>query len=396
MVDCKFEGGGGPEDVGLLALKGVVRQAFGLPCPRTLNVWWNFGSCLMLLLVSQLVTGLFLAVYYVPECDKAMSSVYYVMRDIRGGWVVRLLHASGANVMFACIYFHIGRGLYYGSYLNKGVWWSGMMLLVLSMGVAFMGYVLPWGSMSYWGAVVITSMVTILPYGSRLKEWIWGGYVISEVTLKRFFIVHFVLPFVLLSVTLAHVMILHKSGGSSNPLGLQWEHSAIPFHPYYTSKDVVGFIVVYGGMLMQIMWAPDFFMEGLNYLVIDPMKTPLSIKPEWYFLFLYCILRSIPHKSGGIIAMFGALLILAMVPYLHVGKYRSMAYYPLCQIIFWVWVGNLLVMTKSGSLFPTAVNETVGLGCTVVYFAFFLLLPVCQLGHEKAVSFKIADVKLMG
>nr|AQN67799.1 cytochrome b [Pinctada albina] len=368
---------------GMRVVKQLVRNnVVNYMCPKTLNIWWNFGSCLGLLLVSQLVTGVLLSIHYTPDTEMAMSSVYYIMRDIHGGWFIRNCHVSGANFMFVCVYAHIGRGLYYGSYLKKEVWFSGIIILILLMGVAFLGYVLPWGSMSYWGAVVITSMLSIVPFiGKQLKVWVWGGYVVTNVTLKRFFILHFILPFILAGLVSVHVYLLHATGGSNNPLGVAKEY--ISFHPYYTSKDLVGFTLVYGAMLQFVLWDPDYFMECLNYEVPDPMKTPKDICPEWYFLFFYAVLRSIPKKTLGILIMFSTIFVLALCPYLHVGKYRGIQYYPGCQLAFWVMVSDVWLLTGLGSIHPDGIVPTVSAVCSVVYFSYFLVFPVLMFIHDK-------------
>nr|ADK97695.1 cytochrome b [Pinctada margaritifera] len=369
------------------AVKGAFRSAVvNYRCPKTLNVWWNFGSCLGVLLVSQLVTGLLLAVHYVPNSDFAMGSVYYIMRDIQGGWFVRGLHVGGANFMFVCIYVHIARGLYYGSYLKKGVWFTGVVILILLMGVSFLGYVLPWGVMSYWGAVVITSMLSIVPFiGNQLKVWVWGGYVVTNVTLKRFFILHFVLPFVLAGLTMVHVYLLHVGGGSSNPLGVAGE--LISFHPYYVSKDLVGFVVVYGLMVWLVLLCPDIFVECLNFKDPDPMKTPKNICPEWYFLFFYAILRMIPSKSLGILVMFGSILILVVCSYTHVGMYRGLQFYPICQFFFWcLGISNFWLLTGLGRMHAEPLVTLVSRVCSGGYFGYFLIFPVFMALHDGLVS----------
>nr|YP_009681477.1 cytochrome b [Mytilisepta keenae]QDO71857.1 cytochrome b [Mytilisepta keenae] len=357
-------------------LKTVSASIYDLPCPINLNVWWSFGSMLGLCLVTQIVTGFMLSFYYIPHGDMAYDSVFYIMRNVHKGWMVRGIHANGASVFFMCIYVHIARGLYYGSYLDKGVWNVGVILYLMLMGESFLGYVLPWGQMSYWGAVVITSMLTAIPYvGNSIVEYVWGGYVVNTRTLTRFYSFHFIIPFLMVVMVMLHFFYLHDKG-SNNPLGISSDSMLIPFHPFYTVKDIVGFVAMFMVLMYFVCVKPEALGNPLNYIIIDQYKTPIHIQPEWYFLFAYTILRSIPHKVGGILAMLGSILILFLMPLIHTGQFRSLSFYPMHQLLFWFNVSVFIGLTLIGMRIVIEPYIFVGRVLTGCYFVGMLLLPL--------------------
>nr|YP_010826697.1 cytochrome b [Planostrea pestigris]UOU85778.1 cytochrome b [Planostrea pestigris] len=365
-------------------LKTYYYSALKYPCPPNLNIWWNMGSLLFLVLGAQIVTGILLTINYTNEEIMAVKSLNYIIRDANYGWAIRGLHMGGASLFFAFIYTHIARGVYYGSYTkNRHLWYSGVMLYVLSMGVGFLGYVLPWGVMSYWGLTVISNMVTVLPGGLRLLECLLGGFVISSATLKRVFVLHFVLPFVLLGMSIVHVMLLHEKG-SSNPLGLDLTNFSIPFHPYYTSKDLVGFAV---GLILLGLFAftyPKMTADPLQWQAVDKVKTPTVIKPEWYFLYAYAILRSIPHKVGGITLMLFSFLSLLLLPFLgNQSKTQSMVMSPVSEFLFFLWVGNFLFLTIIGSQEPAGAWVLAGQLGTFIHFFCVVAMPLISVAWEK-------------
>lgn len=346
------------------------------PTPVSLTYAWSFGSLAGLCLVIQIVTGLFLAVHYTADMKLAFKSIQYIMRDVPNGWFVRYTHANGASMFFIVVYAHLFRGLYYGSYMEprQFVWCSGVVILLLMMGTAFTGYVLPWGQMSFWGATVITSMVTILPKGQLIAEWIWGGYVIKDPTLRRFFVIHFLLPFIIAAMTLVHLALLHKEG-SNNPIGSDFDGDIVPFYPYYFYKDLFAFSCFLAMFGYFIFYNPDYLNHPDNYVKADPMKTPLHVIPEWYFLVFYAILRGIPHKTGGILAMFGSIVILFTIPFSNTSVIRSTTYRPIYKPFFWLFLADCAILLWVGAmdikykryLFISQV-------AIVYYFLFFLVI----------------------
>nr|BDA81284.1 cytochrome b [Rhinogobius similis] len=277
-----------------------------LPAPSNISAWWNFGSLLGLCLIAQIATGLFLAMHYTSDIATAFSSVAHICRDVNFGWLIRNMHANGASFFFICIYLHIGRGLYYGSYLYKETWNIGVILLLLVMMTAFVGYVLPWGQMSFWGATVITNLLSAVPYvGGTLVQWIWGGFSVDNATLTRFFAFHFLFPFVILAATVLHLLFLHETG-SNNPAGLNSDADKIPFHPYFSYKDLLGFAIMLLALTSLALFSPNYLGDPDNFTPANPLVTPPHIKPEWYFLFAYAILRSIPNKLGGVLVLLQA------------------------------------------------------------------------------------------
>nr|YP_009742292.1 cytochrome b [Mammilla kurodai]QID90387.1 cytochrome b [Mammilla kurodai]QRG01406.1 cytochrome b [Mammilla mammata] len=368
-------------------LKLMNNLLIDLPAPLNLSVWWNFGSLLGLCLIIQILTGLFLAMHYTAHVDLAFSSVVHISRDVSHGWLLRAIHANGASWFFICIYFHIGRGIYYGSHANLHTWNIGVMLLFLTMGTAFLGYVLPWGQMSFWGATVITNLLSAIPYlGKMLVEWVWGGFAVDNATLTRFFALHFLLPFAIAGMSMLHLMFLHETG-SNNPLGLNSDGDKVPFHSYYSFKDVVGFIVMIALLTFLVLFFPQLLTDPENFIPANPLVTPVHIQPEWYFLFAYAILRSIPNKLGGVIGLVASVAILFIVPLTHFGKFRSFSLYPLNQILFWAFVGIFLILTWIGSCPVEAPYEQIGQLFTALYFTYFILTPLTQILWDNILDF---------
>nr|ALS46273.1 cytochrome b [Glycera americana] len=365
------------------AIKIASNAMVDLPAPPNLSIWWNFGSMLGLCLVIQIATGLFLAMHYTPHVEMAFSSVAHISRDVNYGWMLRNMHANGSSWFFICLYLHMGRGLYYGSYVMLETWNLGVVILLLVMATAFMGYVLPWGQMSFWGATVITNLFSAIPYvGKALVEWLWGGFAVDNATLNRFFALHFLLPFVITGAAILHLLFLHQTG-SNNPLGVNSNYSKIPFHIYYTTKDITGFLVMLFTLLMIVMFTPNLLGDPENFIPANPLVTPIHIMPEWYFLWAYAILRSIPNKLGGVVAMFAAILILFVLPFINHPNMKGTMFYPLNQILYWSMVSNAILLTWIGGRPVELPYEWLGQIFTALYFMFYLVNPLITKMWEK-------------
>lgn len=362
------------------------------PSPISLTYAWSFGSLAGVTLVVQMLSGIFLSMHYTANVDLAFSSIEYIMRDVNNGWLIRYIHANGASMFFIVVYAHICRGLYYGSYMEPRelLWCSGVILLLLMMGTAFTGYVLPWGQMSLWGATVITNMVTAIPIaGKPIVQWLWGGYTVANPTLNRFYSIHFVLPFVIAGLTLVHLALLHKVG-SNNPIGSDSGIDDIPFYPYFVYKDIFAFTVYLLFFATLVFYFPNVLNHPDNYIPADPLQTPAHVVPEWYFLPYYAILRSIPHKAGGIVAMLGSILVLLLIPYINTSDVRNTTYRPIFKFFFWLFIADFIVLTWVGQKPVKDAFIITGQIATLYYFAFFLvLIPIIgkvesMLVHHKA------------
>nr|YP_010501571.1 cytochrome b [Noturus gyrinus]UXB57989.1 cytochrome b [Noturus gyrinus] len=360
-----------------------------LPAPSNISAWWNFGSLLLLCLIMQVLTGLFLAMHYTSDISTAFSSVAHICRDVNYGWLIRNLHANGASFFFICIYLHIGRGLYYGSYLYKETWNTGVILLLLVMMTAFVGYVLPWGQMSFWGATVITNLLSAVPYmGDALVQWIWGGFSVDNATLTRFFAFHFLLPFAIIAATLLHALFLHETG-SNNPTGLNSDADKISFHPYFSYKDLLGFAALIVALASLALFSPNLLGDPENFTPANPLVTPPHIKPEWYFLFAYAILRSIPNKLGGVLALLFSIMVLMVIPLLHTSKQRGLAFRPLSQLLFWALVADVAILTWIGGMPVEHPFIIIGQIASVLYFSLFLIFnPLTGWLENKIINFK--------
>nr|YP_010557038.1 cytochrome b [Ogcogaster segmentator]UYS92709.1 cytochrome b [Ogcogaster segmentator] len=347
-----------------------------LPAPSNISAWWNFGSLLGLCLIIQIMTGLFLAMHYTADINMAFNSVTHIIRDVNYGWLIRTLHANGASFFFICIYLHIGRGLYYGSYMFMHTWSVGVIILFLVMATAFMGYVLPWGQMSFWGATVITNLLSAIPYlGTTLVQWLWGGFAVDNATLTRFFTFHFLLPFIVAAATMIHLLFLHQTG-SNNPLGVNSDVDKIPFHPYFSFKDMIGFISMTFILLMITLYNPYGLGDPDNFIPANPLVTPVHIQPEWYFLFAYAILRSIPNKLGGVIALVMSIAILFIMPLYFMSNFRGLQFYPINQILFWSMVVIVILLTWIGARPVEDPYIMVGQILTILYFVYYLINPL--------------------
>nr|YP_010704688.1 cytochrome b [Monacha cartusiana]URP31099.1 cytochrome b [Monacha cartusiana] len=346
--------------------------------------WWNIGSILGLLLGMQIVTGILLSLHYTADLWNTFNSIIHIMRDVPNGWLIRACHANGASMFFFLIYLHLGRGIYYQSYTTQTrTWLVGVTIFLLSMGTAFLGYVLPWGQMSYWGATVITNLLSAVPYlGDTLVSWVWGGFSVNQATLNRFYSFHFLLPFVITVMVLLHLMYLHEKG-STNPLGNLFHGTKIPFHPYFTLKDTVGFLVMVSMLLLVVSFGPNLFTDPENFMEANPMVTPTHIQPEWYFLFAYAILRSIPSKLGGVVALGLSVVYLYFFPMFSMVKQVSTSYAPMAQVVFWSYVVVFLLLTWLGACPVEEPYITLAGPLTAIYFMMpFLYVSVNNLWYR--------------
>nr|WKD81456.1 cytochrome b [Frankliniella intonsa]WKD82119.1 cytochrome b [Frankliniella intonsa]WKD82145.1 cytochrome b [Frankliniella intonsa]WKD82457.1 cytochrome b [Frankliniella intonsa]WKD82483.1 cytochrome b [Frankliniella intonsa] len=347
-----------------------------LPTPANISLFWNFGSLLGICLLTQIISGIFLAMHYIPNTEMAFQSVVHICRDVNMGWFMRILHANGASFFFICMFIHIGRGIYYESFYLIETWNMGILIFFLTMASAFLGYVLPWGQMSFWGATVITNLLSAVPYlGTSLVYWIWGGFSVDNATLNRFFVFHFICPFIVLALVIFHLFFLHIKG-SSNPLGVSSKSFKISFSPFFLIKDIMGFMFFFFFLFMVIMFFPYYLGDPDNFSIANPMVTPLHIKPEWYFLFAYAILRSIPNKLGGVAALFMSISILFFLPMLKKEKIKQGSQFNIKkQIIFWVLISVFFLLTWIGAEPVEDPFIIIGQILTVIYFLIMLSIP---------------------
>ncbi len=365
-------------DYRLPVVSFLKHSAVDYPTPRNLNYWWNFGSLAGFFLLVQIITGVILSMHYTAHVDHAFDSIEHIMRNVNHGWLIRYIHMNGASFFFIVVYIHIFRGLYYGSYKapRELLWWLGIIILLLMMATAFMGYVLPWGQMSFWGATVITNLFSAIPLiGDNITQWLWGGYSVDNPTLSRFYTLHFLLPFLIVGVVVLHIVALHTHG-SNNPLGIDRKgpQDSIPFHPFYTIKDLFGLSFALTIFFAVVFFAPDFLGHPDNYIPADPLKTPAHIVPEWYFLPFYAILRAIPDKLGGVIAMFSAIFVLFLLPWLDTSKVRSATFRPIYKILFWIFLIDAIILGWVGSKPAEGIYIIISRIATLYYFLHFLIL----------------------
>nr|YP_009526280.1 cytochrome b [Neolucanus maximus]AXU40294.1 cytochrome b [Neolucanus maximus] len=356
--------------------KIINNALIDLPSPSNISAWWNFGSLLGLCLIIQIITGIFLSMHYTANIDMAFNSVIHITRDVNSGWLLRTTHANGASFFFICLYSHVGRGMYYGSYNLELTWTIGVLILFCVMATAFLGYVLPWGQMSFWGATVITNLLSAIPYlGTSIVQWLWGGFAVDNATLTRFFALHFLLPFIISALVMIHLLFLHQTG-SNNPLGTNSNIDKIPFHPYFSYKDVFGFITMTVTLTLLTLMSPNLLGDPENFIPANPLVTPVHIQPEWYFLFAYAILRSIPNKLGGVIALVMSISILFILPFTNKKNMMGTQFYPMNKFLFWSMVTIIILLTWIGARPVEDPYITTGQVLTFVYFMYFLINPL--------------------
>nr|UAA82148.1 cytochrome b [Micranisa ralianga] len=354
----------------------IYNSLINLPTPMNISIWWNFGSLLGICLMTQIISGLFLSMHYTPNIVSAFDSVIHIIQDVNYGWLLRLIHMNGASMFFICMFTHIGRGLYYNSFVLKSTWLIGVMILLVTMGTAFMGYVLPWGQMSFWGATVITNLVSAIPYiGESIVLWLWGGFSVNNATLNRFYSFHFILPFIILFMVIIHLVFLHETG-STNPLGLNSNYYKIPFNPYYSIKDILGFIIMIISLMLICLLNPYVLSDPENFNPANSMITPIHIQPEWYFLFAYAILRSIPNKLGGVIALLLSILILMILPFNMNYMIKGFKFYSINQHIFWIFIFLFIILTWIGARPVENPYVMIGQISSIMYFSYFFIISI--------------------
>lgn len=367
-------------------LKIINNRLIDLPTPSNISSWWNFGSLLGFCLIIQTLTGLFLTIHYSTDIELAFNSINHICRDVNQGWLLRTLHSNGASFFFICIYLHIGRGIYFGSYKYINTWSIGVLLLFLVIGTAFIGYVLPWGQISFWGATVITNLLSAIPYlGVDIVQWLWGGFAIDNATLTRFFTFHFILPFIIIAITIIHLLFLHQTG-SNNPLGLNRNRDKIPFHPYFSLKDLFGFILLLIILILITLFRPYVLGDPDNFIPANPLVTPPHIQPEWYFLFAYAILRSIPNKLGGVIALVISIVILFILPFTNIRKFQGIQFYILNQILFWILLILIILLTWIGARPVEEPFVICGQILTIIYFSYYIINPILSKFWDKLIN----------
>jgi len=354
-------------------IKIVRNSLVDLPTPINIRNWWNFGSLLGVCLIIQILTGIFLAIHFTSDTSTAFERVEHIIRSVNNGWFIRLIHANGASIFFICLYLHTFRGIYYASYFLKHTWTVGVTLILLTITTAFVGYVLPWGQISFWGATVITNLISAIPYlGQDIVQWVWGGFAVGNATLTRFFAIHFLLPFILSALIIAHLLFLHQTG-STNPLGVKSNLDKIPFHSFHSWKDLTG-IVILGFSLVALCLARPYILGDVeNFSSANPLVTPLHIQPEWYFLFAYAILRSIPNKLGGVIALVASIAVLYVLPVFRGPKIYGNQFYPINQVILWILLNTTILLTWIGARPVETPFIIIGQVLTILYFGLFIV-----------------------
>nr|YP_009691898.1 cytochrome b [Pterolophia sp. ZJY-2019]QEG58704.1 cytochrome b [Pterolophia sp. ZJY-2019] len=366
-------------------IKIINNSLIDLPTPSNISTMWNFGSLLGLCLIIQVISGIFLAMHYCPNIELAFNSISHICRDVNYGWLIRTLHANGASFFFICLYIHIGRGIYFGSYNLIETWMIGTTIFFIIMATAFLGYVLPWGQMSFWGATVITNLVSAIPYlGFTIVQWLWGGFAVDNATLTRFFALHFLLPFIVMALVIIHLLFLHQTG-SNNPLGINSNIDKMPFHPYFSYKDILGFLIMTLMLIFLTLSNPYLLGDPDNFVPANPLVTPVHIQPEWYFLFAYAILRSIPNKLGGVLALVMSIAILYILPFTNKKKFLSLAFYPINKILFWSLFTIILLLTWIGARPVEDPYIFIGQILTVLYFTYFLINPLISSWQDKII-----------
>lgn len=357
-------------------IKIINNSLVDLPTPSNISSIWNFGSLLGLCLTVQILTGLFLAIHYTADVNLAFNRVTHIIRDVNNGWLIRTIHANGASFFFICLYIHVGRGIYYGSYNLMLTWIVGVLILFLTIATAFLGYVLPWGQISFWGATVITNLVSAIPYlGQSIVQWLWGGFAVDNATLTRFFTFHFILPFIILAIVIIHLLFLHQTG-SSNPLGLSINLDKLSFHPYFRFKDIVGFIFIVIFLILISLINPYILGDPDNFIPANPLVTPVHIQPEWYFLFVYAILRSIPNKLGGVLSLVLSIAILFILPFTQKSLIKGYQFLTLNKLLFWIYVNLVILLTWIGARPVESPYIVLGQILTVLYFIYFIINPI--------------------
>lgn len=367
-------------------LKIINNSLIDLPTPVNISFLWNFGSLLGLFMLIQILTGLFLSIHYRANLILAFDSLVHICRDVNYGWLLHSIHVNGASFVFICLYIHVGRGIYYNSFKFIVTWNVGVLLIFLTIITAFIGYVLPWGQISFWGATVITNLLSAIPYlGTIIVQWIWGGFAVDNATLSRFYTFHFLLPFLILALSIIHLMILHETG-SRNPIGLERNVDKIYFYPYYALKDLMGFFFFFILFFFLVLNVPNILRDPDNFIPANPIVTPVHIQPEWYFLFAYAILRSIPNKLGGVVALLFSIIILFIIPIYNIGKFRGVRFYPLNKFIFWILVSIFFLLTWVGSCPVEDPYIIVGQILTLLYFLYYLFNPIVIYYWDKILN----------
>nr|QHQ98481.1 cytochrome b [Quadristernoseta cf. longigynium XFX-2019] len=361
--------------------KIVNNSLIDLPSPSNISYMWNLGSLLSMCLIIQIITGLFLAMYFTSDISTAFNSVSHISRDVNNGWLIRSIHANGASLFFFLIYIHIGRGMYYSSFHLMHTWMSGISIVLILMATAFLGYVLPWGQMSFWGATVITNLISAIPYiGNTVTMWIWGSFSVDGVTLTRFFCFHFILPFILTVLIFIHIVLLHETG-SSNPLGTPMNIDKIPFHPYFTMKDILGVMMILTIFSSMVLLHPYLLCDPENFIPANPMVTPIHIQPEWYFLFAYAMLRSIPSKLGGVIALLMSILIISTLSFSMKNKFNPTWFYPINKFNFYLLINSFILLTYMGACPLEGPCIPMSQILTLYYFSYFMINPIISMKY---------------